>query len=97
KISLLLPVGRILTGLLFLIGIFGTYPTFAQVACTTPPPPTVSSPITYCQNQTAIPLAASGSNLIWGGSLVSGSVGGSSTLTSGVYVDPTASNNRRTN
>lgn len=29
------------------------------------PSPTVTTPVTYCQNATAIPLAATGSNLLW--------------------------------
>ncbi len=32
---------------------------------TTPSAPTVSTPIDYCQNQTAVPLTAGGSNLLW--------------------------------
>ncbi len=32
---------------------------------TTPAAPTVTSPLNYCQNQTALPLTASGSNLLW--------------------------------
>ena len=30
-----------------------------------PAAPTVSSPVTYCQNATAVPLSATGSNLLW--------------------------------
>ena|GEM_PF-33339 len=31
----------------------------------TPAAPTVTSPVTYCQNSTAVPLTATGSNLLW--------------------------------
>ena len=30
-----------------------------------PPPPTVNTPVIYCQNQTALPLTASGVGLLW--------------------------------
>ncbi|MBK7172939.1 MAG: DUF2341 domain-containing protein [Bacteroidales bacterium] len=33
--------------------------------CTPPAAPTVVSPITYCLNATAVPLTATGSNLLW--------------------------------
>jgi gliding motility-associated-like protein len=39
-----------------------------------PAAPTVSSPVTYCQNDTAIPLTATGSNLLWY-TVASGGVG----------------------
>ncbi len=39
-------------------------PILVQVG-TVPVVPIVVSPVTYCQNQTAIPLTASGSNLLW--------------------------------
>jgi hypothetical protein len=29
------------------------------------PPPTVSSPVVYCQNDVAVPLSATGTNLLW--------------------------------
>lgn len=32
----------------------------------TPPAPVVTSPVTYCQNTTAVPLTATGSDLVWG-------------------------------
>ncbi len=34
----------------------------------TPVAPTVTTPVIYCQNATATPLTATGSNLLWGGS-----------------------------
>lgn len=65
------PNGQVLTAA-------GSYPvTFTNVAgcdsvitynvTVTPLPlaPTVTSPVTYCQNQTAIPLTATGTNLLW--------------------------------
>ena len=33
--------------------------------CTPPAAPTVTSPVNYCQNSTASPLTATGSNLLW--------------------------------
>ena len=33
--------------------------------CTPPAAPTVVSPVTYCLNSTAVPLTATGSNLLW--------------------------------
>jgi len=47
---------------------------------TTPTPPTVTSPVNYQQNQSASPLAATGSNLLWYSSLTGGT-GSSSTPT----------------
>ena len=44
---------------------------------TTPAAPTVTSPLNYCQNQTASPLTAGGSNLLWYASATGGT--GSST------------------
>ncbi|MEZ4903157.1 MAG: hypothetical protein R2822_16060 [Spirosomataceae bacterium] len=35
------------------------------VVTATPNPPSATSPINYCQNQTPTPLTASGSNLKW--------------------------------
>lgn len=43
----------------------------------TPATPSATSPVTYCQNSTAIPLSASGSNLLWYTAATGGS--GSST------------------
>lgn len=58
--------------------------------------PTVVSPVTYCQNSTAVPLTATGSNLIWGTN-ISGSAGGNTDLTStAIYVASDVSNNRKT-
>jgi len=39
-------------------------PIVVNVTATTPQP-TVTSPVTYCQNSTAVPLTATGSNLLW--------------------------------
>lgn len=53
-----------------------------------PAPPTVISPVNYCQNATAVQLTATGTNLVWGsGGTVTGSVGGTSTLTTTTFVD----------
>ncbi len=41
-------------------------------SCTTPPEPTVTSPVTYCQGATAVPLTATGTGLLW----YTGPVGG---------------------
>ncbi|AYQ35369.1 GEVED domain-containing protein [Runella sp. SP2] len=35
------------------------------VVSSTPPPPSVTTPVNYCQNQTAVALTATGSNLLW--------------------------------
>ena len=52
------------------ITVDGVSASIPRCACT-PPAPTVISPLTYCQNTTAIPLTATGLNLVWGnGSLV---------------------------
>ena len=39
--------------------------SIAVVVSAVPAAPTVSSPVVYCQNTTATPLTASGSNLLW--------------------------------
>lgn len=62
--------------------------------CIPPAAPTVSSPVAYCQNATAIQLTATGTNLLWGGA--AGSVGGTSVLTTASYVDNSV-NNRKIN
>lgn len=63
--------------------------------CASPPAaPTVTSPVAYCQNTGAVVLTATGTNLLWGG--VSGTSGGTATLTSLVYTDASF-NNRKTN
>lgn len=74
--------------LLFLLSISNK--SFAQC----PAAPTVTSPVTLCQNTTASALTATGSSLSWGGS--AGTVGGTNTLSSVSYVDAT-SNNKKTN
>ena len=48
--------------------------------CTPPAAPTVTSPVNYCLNETAIPLTATGSNLLWY-TLPSGGTGSSSAPT----------------
>ena len=48
-----------------------------SVVCTPPAAPAVSSPVTYCQNVTAIPLTATGSGLLW----YTGPVGGTGAST----------------
>lgn len=53
-----------------------------------PSPPTVTTPVSYCQNQTASPLSASGTGLLWYTSLTG--VGSAtpitpSTITAGIY------------
>ena len=35
------------------------------VVSSTPPPPSVTTPVNYCQSQTAVALTATGSNLLW--------------------------------
>ncbi|HAK80882.1 MAG TPA: hypothetical protein DCM71_29235 [Runella sp.] len=35
------------------------------IVSSTPPPPSVTTPVNYCQNQTAVALTATGSNLLW--------------------------------
>jgi 1,4-alpha-glucan branching enzyme len=63
----------------------------------TPAAPTVSSPVTYCQNATATALTATGSNLLWYTSAVGGGTGSAtapvpSTATAGntiLYVSQT--------
>jgi Pyruvate/2-oxoacid:ferredoxin oxidoreductase gamma subunit len=46
-------------------GCEGPRATITVVVNATPVAPTVSSPVTYCQNATAVPLTATGSNLLW--------------------------------
>ena len=62
--------------------------------CTQPAVPGVTSPVTYCQNDVASPLSASGTGLLWGG--VTGSVGGNTVLPATTYIDNTF-NNKKTN
>ena len=47
----------------------------------TPAAPTVSSPIQYCQNVSAVPLTATGSNLLWYTSSSTGGIGSSTAPT----------------
>ena len=35
------------------------------IVSATTPPPTVTTPVNYCQNTTAVPLTATGTNLLW--------------------------------
>lgn len=61
--------GSILTGRLFsTLGAIAVGPGSASlpICPCTPAAPTVTSPVTYCQNSTAIPLTATGTNLLWG-------------------------------
>ncbi len=67
-----------------------------STSCTTPPAPVVTSPINYCQNAVASPLTATGTNLLWQGVPVAGSVGGTDVWTSPIYVDAIGTNNRKT-
>ena len=74
-----------------LLSIFFSIKILAQC----PSAPTVTSPVNYCMNTTAVPLTATGSSLSWGGA--QGTVGGNSALTSAVYIDASVSNNKKTN
>ncbi|MGN6530396.1 MAG: beta strand repeat-containing protein, partial [Ginsengibacter sp.] len=59
----------------------------------TPAAPMVTSPVIYCQNATASPLTAAGSNLIWGSQPpVSSSIGGTGVLSSAYFIDATYNN-----
>ncbi|MFC4261809.1 gliding motility-associated C-terminal domain-containing protein [Ferruginibacter yonginensis] len=46
-------------------GCEGPRATITVTINTTPAAPTVSTPVTYCQNTTAVPLTANGTNLLW--------------------------------
>ncbi|MFT3912165.1 MAG: T9SS type A sorting domain-containing protein [Ferruginibacter sp.] len=59
--------------------------------------PTVTSPVNYCQNATASPLSATGSNLLWTGANTQGTVGGTMPLTAGPVYNDNSSNNRKIN
>ena len=61
-----------------------------------PAAPTVTTPINYCLNAVASQLTATGSNLTWGSGSISGSVGGTSILSTVVYIDNNY-NNKKTN
>lgn len=64
--------------------------------CSTPPP-VVTSPVSYCLNANAVPLTASGTNLLWGGIPVAGYAGGNSILTTTTWVDNQwPANNKKT-
>lgn len=66
--------------------------------CTPPAAPIVTSPVNYCLNATATQLTATGTNLWWGGTSITGSAGGNTALTTPVYVDNQwADNNKKTN
>ena len=43
----------------------GTITSSVTVNITTPPPPTVTSPVNYCQGQSSSALQATGQNLLW--------------------------------
>ncbi len=76
-------------------GISGTQAT----TCASPPSaPTVTTPVTYCQNATATQLTATGSNLIWNTGTTSGAAGGTTTFNTTTYVDGVnTNNNKKTN
>lgn len=57
--------------------LFGTAILQGLLPCTTPEPPTVVSPVTYCQNATTSALTATGTNLLW----YTSSTGGTGTAT----------------
>ncbi len=60
------------------------------------PPPIITTPFNYCLNATATALTATGANLLWGTIAATGSVGGTTPLTSGTYVDNTWNNKKTT-
>jgi hypothetical protein len=64
--------------------------------CTTPP--TVTTPVNYCQNAIAAKLTASGTNVMWIIGTTYGSAGGNNTLSSptSIYVASDVNNNRKT-
>ncbi|WP_343305615.1 LamG-like jellyroll fold domain-containing protein [Chitinophaga niabensis] len=65
-------------------------------SCSTPAAPSVTSPVAYCQNAVAVPLSATGTNLLWStGTTVSGSAGGTSTLPTLTYVDGVYTDNNK--
>jgi hypothetical protein len=57
------------------------------------PAPGVTSPVMYCQNEVAVPLTATGTNLLWGNA-TPGVAGGTSALTTSTYIDATYSNRK---
>ena len=57
-----------------------------------PAAPTVTSPVNYCQNAVASQLTATGSNLTWGGGTISGTAGGTTTLSALTYISSSGSN-----
>lgn len=61
--------GGILEGRLFstegAVAIDGVSASIPVCPCT-PPAPIVTSPLAYCQNSTAVPLTATGTDLLWG-------------------------------
>jgi len=81
--------------LLCLLFILFAYNSWSQAPCTAPAAPAVISPVHYCQNAIAVPLTATGSNLLWG-SVVQGSSGGAAILSNTTYIDATY-NNKKTN
>ncbi len=71
----------------------GSYTTTTNVTIkSSTATPTVTSPLTYCQNSTAVQLTATGTNLLWGGG--QGSVGGTSSLTTTTYIDASYNNKK---
>lgn len=68
-------------------------------SCSPPAAPAVVSPLSYCLNQAAPQLTATGSNLLWSiGVTTPGTAGGTGTLATTAFVDGVnAGNNRKTN
>ncbi|HEY5371477.1 MAG TPA: hypothetical protein VIJ75_21035 [Hanamia sp.] len=52
-----------------------------------PTAPTVITPINYCLNAVASQLTATGSNLTWGSGSISGTAGGTTTLSTVAFID----------
>ncbi|HMK02839.1 MAG TPA: LamG-like jellyroll fold domain-containing protein, partial [Ferruginibacter sp.] len=65
----------------------GCIATAGITVTATPAAPTVTSPVNYCQNATAVQLTATGTNLFWGTGYTSGSVGGTAILTNVTFID----------
>ena len=82
---------RILLCVVFIVSLVSV----AKSQCTPPAAPGVTSPVTYCQNAVAVPLTASGTNLMWG-NLTPGTAGGTNNLSTTTYIDNNY-NNRKLN
>ena len=68
------------------------YGNVSTICSSVPAAPTVTATVNYCQNAIASQLTATGSNLLWGG--VVSSVGGSSALVTGTYIDASYNNKK---